>query len=119
MPGCQPVQPDFVLVRIERASIIYDGRIRGAPDLIAEVLSPGNRSHDEETKLAAYARAGVPEYVIVASFKRQLRLHSQPVAEEYRVRQIFNADDQVNFTCLPGVSVRVLDLFTGSPDETL
>lgn len=119
MPGCQPVQPDFVLVRMERASIIYDGRIRGVPDLIAEVLSPGNRLHDEETKLAAYARASVPEYVIVDAFKRQVRLHAQPVGEEYRVRQIFSTDDQVSFACLPGVTLRVNDLFSGSPDETL
>ena len=34
------VQPDFLLIRRERASIIAgDGRIRGVPDLIAEVLS--------------------------------------------------------------------------------
>src|SRR4051812_17360191 len=37
MPGADPVQPDFVLIRSERSAIIAeDGRIRGVPDLIAE-----------------------------------------------------------------------------------
>jgi Uma2 family endonuclease len=62
MPGCDPVQPDFVLVRKENAGIIADRRIRGVPDLIAEVLSPGNPEQDTELKRRAYARAGLPEY---------------------------------------------------------
>jgi Uma2 family endonuclease len=47
MPGCEPVQPDFVLVLAERASIIRDGVIWGVPDVIVEVLSPGSADYDE------------------------------------------------------------------------
>src|SRR5438874_1917145 len=51
MPGADPVQPDFLLIRSERAGIIADdGRVHGAPDLIAEVLSPSNPEHDLVTK---------------------------------------------------------------------
>src|SRR3712207_3201060 len=50
MPGCQPVQPDFVVVLKDNASIIHDRRIRGVPNLIVEVLSPSNAVYDEETK---------------------------------------------------------------------
>jgi Uma2 family endonuclease len=61
MLGTDPVQPDFLLIRTERASIIAeDGRVRGVPDLIAEVLSPSNPEYDLVTKRGAYARAGVP-----------------------------------------------------------
>ena len=35
------------------------------PDLIIEILSPSNAAYDPEVKLAAYARAGLPEYAIV------------------------------------------------------
>lgn len=38
---------------------------KGAPDLIAEVLSPSNRRHDRFTKFNLYQRAGVREYWIV------------------------------------------------------
>src|SRR5206468_1285228 len=40
MPGCDPVQPDFVVVLASRASIFREGRIRGMPDPIVEILSP-------------------------------------------------------------------------------
>src|SRR5436853_6023849 len=36
MPGCDPVQPDFLLVLKERAAIFADRRIRGVPDLIVD-----------------------------------------------------------------------------------
>jgi Uma2 family endonuclease len=62
MPHCQPVQPDFVYVQKANAGILRDGKIRGVPDLIVEVLSPGNRDYDEDVKLRAYAACGVPEY---------------------------------------------------------
>src|ERR671931_276468 len=65
MPGCDPVQPDFVVVPASRTSIFREGRIRGVPDLIVEILSPSNKAYDQEVKLEAYARAGVPEYAII------------------------------------------------------
>lgn len=79
MPGADPVQPDFVLVRSDRAGIISDGRIRAVPDLIAEVVSPSNPSHDTVIKRAAYARAGVPEYWIVLPDTREVLVLSEPV----------------------------------------
>ncbi|RIK44653.1 MAG: Uma2 family endonuclease [Chloroflexi bacterium] len=79
MPGCDPVQPDFLVIRAERAhSITADERIRIVPDLIAEVLSPSNPEHDLLTKRAAYARAGVPEYWIVRPDTRDVLLLSDP-----------------------------------------
>lgn len=79
MSGADPVQPDFCLIRSEREGILAeDGRVRGVPDLIAEILSPGNPELDTEIKLVAYARAGVPEYWIVRPRTRDVLLYSQP-----------------------------------------
>jgi Uma2 family endonuclease len=113
------VLPDFVLVKAKNATILVDKRIRGVPDFIAEVLSPRNRDYDEDIKLAAYAKAGVPEYVVIDAWKKQLRLYSQPMEGEYGALKKFNADDAVTFACLPSLSLVVSDLFAGSPDETL
>jgi len=57
-------RPDFVI--ISDFSKIADGKnIKGAPDFIAEVLSPSNSAHDLITKRDLYEKHGVPEYWIV------------------------------------------------------
>jgi len=119
MPGCDPVQPDFVFVRASRASILSDRRIRGVPDLIVEVLSPGNKDYDEDVKLTAYANAGVPEYGVIDPAAKQLRLYSLNQPGEYAPAKIFASADTVSFVCLPGITFILDDLFAGSPDTTL
>jgi len=58
------VQPDFKIV--SDFSKIADGKnIKGAPDFIAEVLSPSNSAHDLITKRDLYEKHGVKEYWIV------------------------------------------------------
>ena len=59
------VQPDILFVRKERSGIIGEANLKGAPDLVVEILSPGSRSTDLELKRKTYARFGVQEYWIV------------------------------------------------------
>ncbi|MGH9173638.1 MAG: Uma2 family endonuclease [Vicinamibacterales bacterium] len=81
MPGADPVQPDFMLIRSERRHVIAeDGRVRGVPDLIAEVLSPSHPELDTVVKRAAYARAGVPEYWMPRPETRDILVCSEPDA---------------------------------------
>ncbi len=54
------VQPD-VLIVCDPAKLDERG-VRGAPDWVAEVLSPSSAKHDLIVKLALYERAGVREY---------------------------------------------------------
>ncbi len=119
MTGVTPAQPDAVFIAAANTGIMADKRIRGVPDLIAEVLSPSNKGYDEGVKLGAYATAGVPEYVVVDAWKKQLRLYSQPTGGEYSALKKFNADDTVTFACLPEIILRVGQLFSGAPDESL
>lgn len=119
LPGENPVQPDFVVVLKSNAAIIHDRRIRGVPDLIAEVLSPGSRDYDEDVKLKAYARAGVAEYVIIDPAQRQLRLYRLLQPGQYMELELFNQADSVTFACLPTIPLVVGKLFEGSPDTTL
>ncbi len=119
MPGCEPVQPDFVLVLVEHASILRDRRIHGVPDLIVEVLSPGSADYDEGVKLDAYAQAGVPEYGVIDPAERCLRLYHLEKPGQYAHSQEFKTGDTVTFTCLPMLPVAVSRLFEGAPDTTL
>jgi Uma2 family endonuclease len=113
MPGADPVQPDFLLIRSERAGIIADdGRIRGVPDLIAEVLSPSHPELDTVIKRAAYARAGVPEYWILRPATRDILVCSHPDAalSDYTEVRLFAADAELESPTLP-LRVPVADLF--------
>jgi Uma2 family endonuclease len=57
------VQPDLFIV-CDPAKVDRRGA-RGAPDWLAEVLSPGTARHDQIVKLPAYERAGVREVWLI------------------------------------------------------
>ncbi len=56
------VQPDILFVSKERSHILADEGIRGAPDLVVEILSPSTAQLDKVRKRELYARFRVPEY---------------------------------------------------------
>jgi Uma2 family endonuclease len=119
MPGCDPVQPDYVVVLRSRADMIHDRRIWGVPDLIFEVLSPGSAAYDEHVKLAAYQRAGVPEYAVVDPAKREIRHYRLDATGHYRAPEARGETQVISFDCLPQLPVQVSDLFSGAPDVEL
>ncbi len=59
------VQPDILFVRTDRSDIIGEANLKGAPDLVIEILSPGTHSKDLKLKRKTYARFGIQEYWIV------------------------------------------------------
>lgn len=56
------LQPDLVYVAQSRLDIIGEQNIDGAPDLIAEILSPSTAHKDLTTKKRLYEVHGVAEY---------------------------------------------------------
>jgi len=59
------VQPDIIFVANENRKIITKDNIKGAPDLLVEILSPGTSKRDVGIKKKLYAKKGVREYWIV------------------------------------------------------
>ncbi len=60
------VQPDvLVILKGNQGKLNPNGHFHGVPDLIVEVLSPGNSDHDLIKKKELYERFGVKEYWVV------------------------------------------------------
>lgn len=70
------LQPDIVFISKDNLHIIKDDRIKGSPDLIIEILSHGNQSHDLEIKKEIYERFGVKEYFIVNPKNKEVIAYS-------------------------------------------
>jgi len=74
LDGETTVMPDFKIVG--DFSKIADGKnIKGAPDFIAEVLSPSNSSHDLIYKKDLYEKHGVKEYWIVDIYMKNIHVY--------------------------------------------
>ena len=67
------VQPDVMVVC--DASKIGERGVRGAPDWVAEVLSPATAGHDQVRKRRIYEQAGVLEYWMVHPTDRVLTVY--------------------------------------------
>lgn len=60
------VQPDILFISKERAAeLIIEDRIKGAPDVVFELVSPSNAFNDTKRKFDIYERYGVKEYFLV------------------------------------------------------
>jgi Uma2 family endonuclease len=59
------VEPDLLFVSRERSERIDKAYVRGAPDLVVEVLSPTTRKMDATRKLRLYEKFGVAEYWMI------------------------------------------------------
>ena len=59
------VQPDITVILKTNPNQIVDGRYSVVPDLLVEILSPGNKDHDLITKKDLYEKFGVKEYWII------------------------------------------------------
>lgn len=95
------VQPDIVYVSPENQSIVKKDGIHGKPDLVIEILSPSNVSHDLHLKKGLYEKFGVLEYWIVSpatrectGYRLQNGKYGEPLQMKNKVR-IAVLDDQV------------------------
>jgi len=66
------VQPDLVIVLNENIRRITPTKIKVAPHLVVEILSPSTSGNDRTLKKVLYERSGVWEYWIVDPFEQQV-----------------------------------------------
>ena len=59
------VQPDILFIAKKNPLVIDNRGLKGVPDLIIEILSPGNKKYDLAKKRKLYEKFGVKEYWVV------------------------------------------------------
>ncbi|RJQ24722.1 MAG: Uma2 family endonuclease [Peptococcaceae bacterium] len=90
-------QPDIVFIARDRLHIIEPAKIKGAPDLVVEILSPSTGYYDLKKKARTYARHGVKEYWVVDPEDKSIEVYmgeegkfvlNQRVEEEGKIESI-------------------------------
>lgn len=96
------VQPDILIVCDPRK---IDARgLRGAPDWIAEVLSPSTASYDRTVKLPVYERAGVREVWLIDPIDLKMTIY-QLEAGRYARPTFAELKGQTPLVAVPGVTI--------------
>jgi Uma2 family endonuclease len=107
------VQPDILFVSNERARIVTDDEIVGAPDLVVEILSKSTVKRDTGVKKALYARSGVREYWLVDPEAHSIeRLSLGPDGYEPATR--YASGERLVSAVVPGFELSVDDAFEGA-----
>ena len=101
------VQPDLCVV-CDFEKIDSKGCV-GAPDLVVEILSPGNSKKEMKSKFAPYQEEGVREYWVVDPERELVFVY---VADNKKFKPTIPiADDYVYSTIFPDFKIHTSDLF--------
>ena len=104
------VQPDLMFISKDRLNIITDDNIRGAPDLVIEVLSDSTARYDRVEKMHAYTEFGVKEYWIIDA--EQKTLEALDLRGEEPVLQATRAEsDAFKPKLFPGLEISLSELW--------
>ena len=113
----EDVAPDVIWVSRERLEqTLAGGKLRAAPEIVVEVLSPGRRNilRDRETKLKLYARRGADEYWIADWPRHSIEIFRRDGAFLV-LSETLGPTDTLTSPLLPGFSLPLDQLFAGIP----
>jgi len=107
------VEPDLLYLSNDRAAdVLTAEHVRGAPDLVIEIGSPGTRARDETKKRALYEREGVAEYWFVDPEIDVVRIYRRSGNGFARVTELSREANEVLTTpLLPGLELPLTRLF--------
>ncbi len=104
------LQPDLLFVSGERAGVVKEANIQGAPDLVVEILSPSTGQRDLGIKRTLYAKYGVREYWIVDPDAKTVEVLSL-TETGYRTKQIVPQTGVLNSELFPDLDLNLTRIF--------
>ncbi|HVE70201.1 MAG TPA: Uma2 family endonuclease [Thermoanaerobaculia bacterium] len=99
------LEPDLAVILSERASIVGERNVEGAPDIAIEVLSAGTRRKDRVVKRRLYEQYGVGEIWLVDPHDRSVTIIRGGVE--------IVVTDAITSPLLPRFTMPVRDVFPG------
>jgi Uma2 family endonuclease len=107
------VEPDLLYFSNERgAQILTPQHVRGAPELVVEIASPGTRARDETIKRRLYERSGVSEYWILDPDVEVVRIYGREEQRFGRVAELSRERKDVLTTpLLPDLEMPLARIF--------
>ena len=103
------LEPDLLIVLKEHQTIVKDW-VRGAPDLVVQILSPATEARDRGPKMKAYARFGVGECWIVDPSTQVIEVY-RLAAGCFQLAKMCAKDDTIETPLLPGFLLPVGSIF--------
>jgi Uma2 family endonuclease len=105
--GDTRVQPDILFVSKARSHIVHRW-VRGAPDLVVEILSDATARADQYEKRDAYRASGVQEYWVVDPNRQNVTVHRFATGE---APHVLSGDETLTTPLLPGFELSVSFIF--------
>lgn len=107
------VRPDLIVVCDSEK---LDGkRVRGAPDLIVEVLSPRTASYDCIRKRRFYEADGVKEFWLVHPSERIITVFHAGKGKSFGSPQYYDGTGKIAVSVLPGLEIDLSLVFPPPP----
>lgn len=97
------VQPDLIVVC--DASKIGEKRVRGAPDLAVEIISPSSVSRDVILKRRKYEKAGVREFWLVYPQDRTVMVFLRDADGVFGKPNFYPDNGKIAVSVLPGLEI--------------
>ena len=104
------LQPDICVV-CDRSKLDDRGCI-GAPDLVVEILSPGNTKVELLHKYQVYQEFGVKEYWVVSQSDQSILIYTLNEFGKYQPSKILTLSEKVTSSVLPGFELALDDVFS-------
>ena len=102
------VQPDICVICNEKK--LDERGCIGAPDLIIEIVSPGNSKKEMKTKHELYEENGVREYWIANPLEKNIMLYVLK-AKKYHLKKIYFDDDTIESVLFKGLVIDLKEIF--------
>jgi Uma2 family endonuclease len=104
-------QPDIIFIAKERLHIIEPAKIKGAPDLVVEILSPSTGYYDLKKKARTYARHGVKEYWVADPEDRSIEVYILAEEGNFVLNQRVEEEGKIKSIILEGLEVEAKEVF--------